>query len=98
MSFSFTQLNITATDVRPKIADAQVPQNIKDFVESGIAALQKHYGDDVVVNVTCYGHVHNGEEGNYDQTNATIKVERVVKATAEHPREQFEGSEKVTTT
>lgn len=89
MSFSFSKQAV-ATDARSAVAgDQLMPQNIKDFVESGISALQKHYGDDVEVLISAYGHVHNGEEGNYDQTNATIKVERVVKAAATHPNEQF---------
>lgn len=54
----------------------QLPRSIKDYIQDGVEALHKRYGDEVVVVVVGSGHLHNGEEGNWDSTTATITVSK----------------------
>lgn len=74
MSFSFTSAG-PAFEVEDKIReDKYLPDPIKDYLVMGVAALAARYGDDVDVVASASGHLHTGEEGNYDVTSATINV------------------------
>lgn len=58
-------------------ADPSTPDQVKEYVMVGLLALKKRYGNDVKVQVSCHGHLHNGEEGNSPTTSATVEVRAV---------------------
>jgi len=69
MSFSF-QFECAVEQVPEKLAEQHgVPDSVQDFVRAGAAALKS--GN---VFVKGYGHLHDGTEGNYKTTSATIEV------------------------
>lgn len=75
MSFSFARASSDAATIKTAIAqDVGVPQCLKDYVGAGVDALVKRYGDDLLISVTVYGHLHNSDPGNIEETSATISV------------------------
>lgn len=84
MSFSFYRTNMPAEEAKEAIShDLQLPHPIKSFLRDGVFNLQRRFGKDVPVTITCSGHLFTGEEGNYDVTSATINVQRGVYAEKE---------------
>jgi hypothetical protein len=73
MSFSASFTSNTE-DVRQELESRgdckNVPESVKEFIRQSAAALAKH--DRVAV--SAYGHLHSGEEGNYEPCTATINV------------------------
>lgn len=74
MSFDFTRDNVAIDKVGVEaLQDPSLPFPIQHYIYEGLRALRDHYGD-VPVNVTAYGHLHNGKDGNFDTTTATVVV------------------------
>lgn len=79
MSFSFNVYDVPASEAMDRCREDQyVPASIKEYVCAGIAALVTRYGEDVNVVVSAHGHLHTGEEGNYEVSSATIEVKKAI--------------------
>lgn len=78
MSFSIQHKGERGAVVNAIHADTSVPEGVKHFINAGVNAIK----GDGPVEVKAYGHLHNGEEGNVDETSATISVKPVVDETA----------------
>lgn len=69
--------NMKASEARVALEHStNVPFSVREYADQALAALQRHYGSDVLVDVSAHGHLHNGEAGNYDISTATIDVRR----------------------
>lgn len=81
MSFSFNSSGVKADLIKTIDANASLPSQIKDYLKAGVEA----HSDDANVSVSAYGHLFNGESGNYPVTLATIEVKAVPVENAEVP-------------
>lgn len=76
MSWSINAVG-TADEVAEQVdKNEHVPDPIKDYIGDGIEALRKRWGEDVSIALSGSGHLHNGEEGNWDSTTANINVSK----------------------
>lgn len=76
MSWSIHSIDgLPADEAMQKIGDDQyIPEAIKEYIGDGVDALRLHYGEDVCVTISGSGHLHTGEDGNWDSTTANLTV------------------------
>lgn len=76
MSFSFSSTGCGPIEtINKAFGDPYVPAPVREYIWQGISALQKRYeGEDIKVDVSAYGHLHNSELGNSEVTTATVSV------------------------
>lgn len=81
MSFAFNAQNKPVSEIKHQVINAteySIPSVFIPFVVDSINALEKRWGPDVLINVNLHGHLHNGEEGNYDTSTANITVQKAL--------------------
>lgn len=78
MSFSVSAKGKPTEVVAAVEADANVPKSVAAFVAAGVDALvgAGRLGDRLVA-VSAYGHLHDGNEGNHEESTATISIKPV---------------------
>lgn len=75
MSFSFSKGDTGLDEAIVAVAtDTQMPMSVKAYLIEGIQAIRKRHGPEAKINLSASGHLHNGEEGNWDSTTAQINV------------------------
>jgi hypothetical protein len=76
MSFSVNHKGAPG-DVAGKVSnDSSLPEGVKQFILAGVSALTAKAGV-AEVSVSAHGHLHDGQDGNYNVTSATITVEPI---------------------
>lgn len=68
MSFSIS-INCKKEEVEERLASQTGPESVKEYIRQSVAPLKS---ESVVV--TAYGHLHSGEEHDYNVSTAHIEV------------------------
>lgn len=90
MTFTFCKRDVQPEEAQQQLKESDLPQPIKDFVQSGIEAMQARYGDDVVLVISVTGHVPVAGSAVYEVTSCSVHVGRSRRPAADHPSQQFE--------
>jgi hypothetical protein len=77
MSFSVSAKGKPTEVVAAIEADANVPKSVAAFVAAGVALVGAGRLGDRLVAVSAYGHLHDGNEGNHEESTATISIKPV---------------------
>lgn len=85
MSFSYNKQSPNAAEAKTDLEASTLPMPVRDFMHAAIDATK--FGERAV-SVNCYGHLHDGAEGNYEVSSCTIDVHPVVVTLAEPAEER----------